>query len=255
MANIIAIITAVVLAAAAFLAHKNHAALESEIEDRMIQEGYLRENQKTLASLRAERDETIGTRKETRTTITEKREEEEAQIAKNESLENQIEEKSAERDRNAQRISEIEEQTKELGEVSEIAGNIRSLQNRIQDFQDEKDSKEAVLSNLVSEKNSTVSTIDRYASQNSAVSNRRSYFEGASIGAVYGNWGFVTLTAGNSAGVVGGSKLDVVRGGETIAQLRVRSVESTRASADLIPDSLAEDTTLMVGDRVVPANE
>jgi hypothetical protein len=71
-----------------------------------------------------------------------------------------------------------------------------------------------------------------------------------SIRSIYPTWGFVTLNAGNNAGVTATSTLDVVRDGATIAKLLVTSVESRSASASIIPDSIAQDVTLMVGDRV-----
>jgi hypothetical protein len=52
--------------------------------------------------------------------------------------------------------------------------------------------------------------------------------------------------------VISGSTLEVQRDGATIAKLRVRSVEAGRAAAEIIPDSVAQDVTLMVGDKVVP---
>jgi hypothetical protein len=72
------------------------------------------------------------------------------------------------------------------------------------------------------------------------------------IRSIYPTWGFVTLAAGNNGGVVTNSTLDVVRDGETIAKLLVTAVESTTSSASIVPDSIAADVTLMVGDRVVP---
>ena len=65
----------------------------------------------------------------------------------------------------------------------------------------------------------------------------------------------MTLAAGNHAGVVTNSILNVVRNGETIASLLVTAVESSSASASIVPDSLASDVTLMVGDRVVPGTK
>ena len=47
----------------------------------------------------------------------------------------------------------------------------------------------------------------------------------------------------------------MIRDGETIAKLLVTAVESRSASASIIPDSLAEDVTLMVGDRVVAGSK
>jgi len=72
------------------------------------------------------------------------------------------------------------------------------------------------------------------------------------IRSIYPNWGFVTLAAGNNAGVVANSSLDVVRDGETVAKLLVTAVESSSASASIVPDSLAPDVTLSVGDQVIP---
>jgi len=52
-------------------------------------------------------------------------------------------------------------------------------------------------------------------------------------------------------GVIKGSKLLVQRGGETIAKLLVTSVEKNIAAADIIPDSLAPDTSVLPGDKVI----
>jgi hypothetical protein len=73
------------------------------------------------------------------------------------------------------------------------------------------------------------------------------------IRSIYPTWGFVTLSSGNDAGVAMSSTLDVVRDGATIARLLVTAVERNSASANIIPDSIAQDITLMVGDRVVPS--
>lgn len=63
----------------------------------------------------------------------------------------------------------------------------------------------------------------------------------------------MTLASGNNAGVVANSTLEVVRDDQTIAKLLVTAVESTTSSASIVPDSIAADVTLMVGDRVVAA--
>ncbi|MCP5534967.1 MAG: hypothetical protein H7A51_01900 [Akkermansiaceae bacterium] len=71
------------------------------------------------------------------------------------------------------------------------------------------------------------------------------------ISSIYRNWGFVILSAGDKQGVVSGSTLDVMRGGEVVGKLKVTAVEAGRASADIILDSVAEGTTLQAGDTVV----
>jgi len=75
------------------------------------------------------------------------------------------------------------------------------------------------------------------------------------ISSIYRNWGFVVLGAGDRQGVVTDSILDVVRGGEVIAKLKVTAVEAGRASADIILDSLTVGTTLRPGDSVVAERE
>ncbi len=72
------------------------------------------------------------------------------------------------------------------------------------------------------------------------------------IRAVYPTWGFVTLESGDKAGVVLNSTLCVVRDGEVVCRLYVATVERNTASANIVPDSLAPDTVLMVGDLVGP---
>lgn len=252
MANIIAIFTAIILCSSIYVAHKNHEKLKVEIENRQIQEENMRQNQETLADLRQQRDETKDLRLQTEATVAARRTDEENQIALNTGLKQDIDSKTQEKESNARQIEQIEEQTKELGMVSEIAGKVRSLRNRIQSLEDEKATKEEKLSNVIAEKNSTQATIDEYDSQNAAIARRESYFTEAKISAVHGTWGFVTINMGDATGVVAGSKLNVMRGGVPIARLRVTAVESNRASADIVPGSLAEDTVLMTGDSVAP---
>jgi hypothetical protein len=55
--------------------------------------------------------------------------------------------------------------------------------------------------------------------------------------------------------VVSGSTLEVVRDGSPIAKLLVSAVERNTASASIVPDSVAQDTVLMVGDEVVAAHK
>jgi hypothetical protein len=97
--------------------------------------------------------------------------------------------------------------------------------------------------------------IESYRVKDSNYSNKRSFFSSTRISQIFPAYGFVTLPVGNSSGVVSGSPLNVVRDGAVVAKLRVSSVEAGRAAAEIVPDSLAEGTTLMVGDRVVPGGE
>jgi hypothetical protein len=252
MANIFAILTAVLLAASAFLALKNKEAYSKEIDDRKTAEVRLDTTQKKLADLQQKRDSTIADKNDTMKATIGLREEEEQQNGKNDAVKKDIATKTEQKEAQAAEIAEIKEKTKDAGEVKELAGKIKRLQEEITGLEDEKVSKENERANLLAQRSSTQETVSAFNEETRMISSKKS-FGRANISSIYGPWGFVTLSAGNNGGIVSGSTLNVVRGGEAVAELRVRSVEANRASADVVPSSLAEDVTLMVGDRVVPA--
>ena len=252
MANIFAIITAVLLAASAFLALKNKEAYAKEIDERKVAERHLATTKTKLADLQGRRDRTIADKKENQEATVGLREEEEKQSTSNAAVKKDIAAKTEQSETQAAKIAGIKEKTAKAGELKELAGKIKRLQEEITGLEDEKVSKENQRTNLLALRTSTLSAVQTYKEETSWISSKKSYGN-ARINSIYPQWGFVTLSAGNSGGIVSGSTLSVVRGGEAIAELRVRSVESSRASADVVPDSLGEDVTLMVGDKVVPA--
>jgi hypothetical protein len=252
MANIFAIITAVLLAASAFLALKNKDALTKEVEDRKTAETRLDTTKKKLVDLQGKRNSTIADKEETMTATVALREQEEQQTSKIAAVRGDIATKKEQSETQAEMIAEIKEKTKDAGEIKELAGKIKRLQEEITGLEDEKVSMENKRTNLLAQRNSTQKMVSAAKEEGSKISSKKSYGN-ARISSIYAPWGFVTLSAGNNGGIVSGSTLNVVRGGEPIAELRVRSVESNRASADVVPSSLGEDVTLMVGDKVIPA--
>ena len=72
-----------------------------------------------------------------------------------------------------------------------------------------------------------------------------------SVRNIYDDWGFVILSGGANKGVVLGSKLAVLRGGEKIAELNVSTVEPMMAAAEVIPSTMTEGEKIMIGDTVV----
>ena len=254
MANVFAIITAILLVVSAFLAFKNKGYLEEEVkqvgkEQRSLalQQDNLRETQSTLETTQGEDEGVKGE-------IVKLQAEEKQLTDSNAEIKKKIDDTKALVDQNKAKLDDIKDQTKDAGKISELAANIKRLGSEIQDMRDEKAIGEASLANRRSEQASTEETIKQYEEQNSSVANKRSFFSSARITGIYGAFGFVTIGAGNSQGVVSGSRLNVMRGGEKIAQLQVSSVESNASSADIVPDSKAEDVTLTVGDQVVPAD-
>ena len=253
MANVFAILTAIALAAAAFLASKNKQLYADEIVARQNEEQRLADQTAKPGSLVTDFEETADARKSTEEETAGLKENETALSSKNKETETAVAAKKQEADANADKIKTVEEQLKEVGNIEELVGKMQRTKQVIEETTLAVSSAEAKLADLTSEKTRTEGVINSYTVKNRNFAEKQSFFTTTSIGSVYPAYGFVTLPIGNAAGVVSGSPLNVVRNGEVIAKLRVRSVESSGAAAEIVPDSVAPDTTLQSGDRVVPA--
>lgn len=262
MANVFAILAAIVLAVSAFLAVKNSQAYYNEdlvspgiIQQRQEQERDRENNLKTIASLEADLEETNQNRLDTESTSAEKLTELQDQEKKNQEIEATISANKQKIQSNQQQIDDTENRLKEIGEIENLVPMLKQLQSEIETLKTSIGENEARLAQLTSEIKRTDGVINKLQDESGRHSNKESYFTRTRIRSVFGTWGFVTLAAGNTAGVVQGSVLDVVRDGETVAKLLVTAVEGSSSAADLIPDSLKEGTVLMVGDSVVPAKK
>lgn len=253
MANVFAILSALALAAAAFLAMKNKEAYATEISSRQNEQGRLAKSEARLKSLQDEFAATESERKSTEEATVALRETEKKQLAKNKGIEDDIASKKSETDANASKIAEIEDQLKEVGNIEELVGKVKRLAAEVERLTSEIASNEATQADLLAEKSRTEGVIATYRAKDANYSNQRSFFSSTRISSIFPAYGFVTLPIGNTAGAVSGSSLDVVRDGAVVAKLRVSSVEASRCAAEIVPDSLAADTVLMVGDRVVPS--
>jgi len=77
----------------------------------------------------------------------------------------------------------------------------------------------------------------------------------AKVAHSYTDWGFVVLNKGNGGGVFANADLEVKRGKDVVAKLKVRDVEQNSSVADLVKGSLAEGQHIRPGDLVVAAAE
>jgi len=244
------------LAAAAFVAFKNKEAYQAELNTKATAEKLaksttsdLSDEQTRLVDATKVRDEkkeaTVGVEKELET-IT----------ARYEAAKKKVEALKSEHAVNEKEIANNEEVLKGLPDPTELIPKITRMSNDLTAATAEIASKEATLANLIqTDKNAktriaaTRKHIELYNTGKSFPSLR------TRISSVYRNWGFVILSAGDKAGVVADSTLDVLRGGEVIGKLKVTAVEAGRASADIVLDSVAEGTTLQAGDTVVAEKE
>lgn len=75
----------------------------------------------------------------------------------------------------------------------------------------------------------------------------------ARLASVFGEWGFVILNKGNNGGVFANADLEVKRGHDVVAKLKVRNVEQNSAIADVVPGSVTDGERLRSGDLVFAA--
>lgn len=256
MSTVFGSIAAVLLAAAAFVAFKNKEAYRDEIETnkkalqlKTSTEKKLGEEQKRLTDAETERDEKIETAKGVQVEFDEA-------TAKFEAAQKNVNALKSEHARNEQEIAATADKLKGLPDPDVLIPKVKRMRTELTTAKSEIASNEATIANLL-QRNTNAQT--RIASTRKLIdlqSTGKSFPSlSTKISSVYRNWGFVILSAGDREGVVSGSTLDVLRGGEVIGKLKVTAVEAGRASADIILDSVADGTTLQAGDSVVAERE
>ncbi len=256
MANVFGILTMIVLLLAGFVAFKNKERYAGEITETNTQKENLARSQALLMETQGKLADTIAKREEVDAEVVKLTADEAAQKKANDELKARISEKAAKRDADKAKLDEIREKTAKIGDLRDLAPRMEASRAELEQLAQDITAAEAKLANLTSQ-NAVLE------GQNAAMKKMFDTISSGSslptvntrIRSIYPTWGFVTLAAGNSSGVVGNSTLNVVRDGNTIAKLLVTAVEANSASASIIPDSVAADATLMVGDRVVPASK
>lgn len=253
MTKAFGIITAIVLALSAFIALKNKAAIEEATAATATQKDLLT---KVVARLKAAEEVLTALPVERAAVDADSdrlTEEESANSKVNGELTASKDSLTAKIAENKAKLDDIRQKTEKTGDLKELASKMRTMNSEVEELKQSIAANEAKLANLTATSQSTdaqstalKSVFEIYAKGESLPSlNTR-------IRSIYPNWGFVTLGSGNSAGVMTNSTLNVVRDGTTIAKLLVTAVETSTSSASIVPDSLAPDVTLMVGDQVVP---
>lgn len=257
MANVFGILTAIVLALSAFVAYKNKSSYEAQIAETATQTSNLAKSKvrfqtaqdsltATLAKIRDEVEVDIANlTKETADTK-----------KANDDMSLEIETKTAKVNANKEQLDEVRARTEQVGDLKTLADKMRAAESEREELNQSITEVEAKLANLIAQ--------NRQADEQAGA--LRGKLEGFSTGtslptlntrirSIYPTWGFVTLADGNNGGVISNSTLNVVRGGVTVAKLLVTAVERNSASASIIPDSVAQGVTLMIGDRVVAATK
>lgn len=253
MANVFGILTFIVLLVSGFVAYKNKGAYELEIQNTAMQKENLAASQARFKTAQDALAATIAERTEVDAEVVKLTTDEASQKKTNEDLKTQLEAKNAEAASNKEKLDEIRAKTAKIGDIKELATKMKATKAELEELGQNITSTEAKLANLTSENDRTEALVKGRKETNDIRSKGQSLPTlNTRIRSIYPTWGFVTLATGNTGGVVANSTLDVVRDGKTIAKLLVTAVERNSASASIVPDSIAPDVTLMVGDRVIP---
>lgn len=256
MANVFGILTMIVLLLAGFVAFKNKERYEAEIAETTTQKENLARSQARFKAAQDSLADTIAKRTDVDAENVKLTADEATQKKTNEDLKAQIESKTAKTASNKEQLDTIRDKTAKIGDLKELASKMRATNAELEELAQNITATEGKLANLTGQNEQTKSQIDGMKKVFDTISSGNSLPTlSTRIRSIYPSWGFVTLAAGNNGGVVANSTLDVVRGGTTIAKLLVTAVERGSASASIIPDSIAQDVTLMVGDKVVPAQK
>jgi hypothetical protein len=143
------------------------------------------------------------------------------------------------------------------------AGDIKGLLAQIDDIKKQRAEAEAALANqtqhlaAAQERITSLTNAAKEAEEREARGRRGIVDDDftAKVAYSYTDWGFVVLNKGNGGGVFANADLEVKRGKDVVAKLRVRDVEQNSSVADLVKGSLAEGEHIRSGDLVVAAAE
>ncbi|MEY3395244.1 MAG: hypothetical protein RL346_1480 [Verrucomicrobiota bacterium] len=253
MATAFGIITFIVLLASAFVAQKNNERMAHEIEQRdqalrnqNASEKELKRNQETFAALEEEIPRILAETEAARNQEKELRE-------VNTKLKEDIEFKTGKVASLQREYDDAKNTVLLVGEPSSLVAKAKEMKIKSQELDVVIANKESKVENLNAENTSAADLASRLKDNIDTIGRGESLPNlKTRISHIYPNWGFVTLSGGYQSGVTGGSPLQVTRDGAVIAKLIVSTVERSSASASIVPDSLAPDITLRVGDTVVP---
>ena len=158
----------------------------------------------------------------------------------------------------------LEEVTKQLAQLEDQikkAGNIKQLMAQVDDLTKQKQAKEAEIANqqqqLALAEQKITSLSGEVTKMQELDKRQRSGVVDpaleAKVSQPFPDLGFVILNKGNLGGVFANAMLEVKRGNDVVAKLKVRDVEQSQSVADLVPGSLASGAFIRSGDRVVPS--
>lgn len=253
MVNTLGILTAIVLAFSAFVALKNKELFEKAVSDTEQQA----QNKETLTARYNKYIEDIKGLEAIREKAEASRDGLRAEVAKqteaNGAVESQIKTKETELASTKAEVADAQGKLKELGDLEELAPKIERLQASIAELKEQVATLNTEIERLRGEKSSTSQVLVAAKTKQSQITSGQSFpTMKTTIRSIDRRLGIVTLAAGIRSGVIGGSRVAVIRAGEKIAELNVKAVSANLATADVIQSSLQEGVNVAPGDIVIP---
>ncbi|MBK1791641.1 hypothetical protein [Persicirhabdus sediminis] len=236
----------------AFLWSKNGTALEKNKQDTENAEQKYAQLQKTFTQSVAELNGLNDDIKQAEADI----EESQAKLAEvskqREEIKSKVASIESKHDDLVAALERAKEDSADLPKPDVIIPQIKELKARSLQVATDLADAESQLANLNQQKARTDVELANFNEKLAATRSGKSFPNlKTRVSAVYRNWGFVLLSAGDKQGVVTGSILDVVRDEEVVAKLQVTAVEANKASANIVRESVAEGVNLHPGDVVI----
>ncbi len=157
-------------------------------------------------------------------------------------------------DEKTQMLSAAQKQIDDAGDVSKLVEQVKALEK-------DKETEDATVAASVAkiaalqEKLGTIQQQTEHL-RTVEVNSRKGVIEPtftAHVAQSFPDWGFAVLNKGNNGGVIANAELDVKRGRNVVAKLKVRNVEQSIAVADVVPGSVRQGYLVRSGDLVVAA--
>ena len=253
MVNTLGILTAIVLAFSAFVALKNKKLFEKAVSDTEQQARDKKTNENTynkylesIEGLKAIREKAEASRDSLRAEVGK-------QTEANGAVESQIKTKETELASTKAEVADAQGKLKELGDLEELAPKIERLQASIAELKEQVATLNTEIERLSGEKSSTSQVLVAAKNKQSQITSGQSFpTMKTTIRSIDRRLGIVTLAAGIRSGVIGGSRVAVIRAGEKIAELNVKAVSANLATADVVQSSLQDGVNVAPGDAVIP---
>lgn len=156
-------------------------------------------------------------------------------------------------------LAEVKKQVAQLEEEINKRGNLKKLLEDVNVLTKELETSNATLANKQQQLATADSRIAAVRDQAREVRQREDEQRRgvvtndftARVSQAFPGFGFVILNKGNRAGLFANASLEVRRGSDTVAKLKVRDVEQGVAIADVIPGSMTQENAVRAGDLVV----